>query len=70
MNPTESQLRRLYELIQVNWQLSALLYDFVPDPDSVYTGCYVAIFGTPISNSDWTLTIVYYIYTDGSFLSE
>lgn len=70
MKPTEAQLRKLYELIQVNWQLSGLLYDFTPDPDSVYTGCYVAVFGTPVSNSEWTLTTVYYIYVDGSFLSE
>jgi hypothetical protein len=70
MKPTEAQLRQLYKLMQVNWQLSGLLYDFLPDPDSVYTGCYVAVFGTPINNSEWTLTTVYYIYMDGSFLSE
>ena len=70
MKPTEAQLRQLYELIQVNWQLSSLLYDFVPDPDSVYTGCYVAVFGTPVNNSEWLLTTVYYIYVNGSFLSE
>jgi hypothetical protein len=70
MKPTEAQLRQLYELMQVNWRLSGLLYDFVPDPDSVYNGCYVAVFGTPVSNSEWTLTTVYYIYVDGSFLSE
>ena len=70
MKPTEAQLRQLYKLIQVNWQLSGLLYDFAPDPDSVYNGCYVAVFGTPVSHSEWMLTTVYYIYVDGSFLSE
>jgi hypothetical protein len=70
MEATEAQLRKLYELIQINWPLSGLLYDFVPDLDSVYTGCYVAVFGTPLNNSEWTLTTVYYIYIDGSFLSE
>lgn len=70
MKPTEEQLRQLYELIQINWQLSGLLYDFVPDPDSVYTGCYVAVFVTPVNHSEWTLSTVYYIYSDGSFLSE
>jgi hypothetical protein len=25
------------------------------------------VFGTPVSNSEWTLSTVYYIYSDGSF---
>ena len=70
MKPTEEQLRQLYELIQANWQRSGLLYDFAPDPDSVYPGCYLAIFGTPINHSRWKLTKAYYIYPDGSFLDE
>lgn len=70
MQPTDNQLRRLYSLIRVNWQQSGLLYDFAPDPDSVYSGCYLAIFGTPVDNSNYNLTKVYYIYPDGSFLDE
>jgi hypothetical protein len=70
MQPTEAQLRQLYKLIQDNWQRSGLLYDFGADLDSVYPGCYVAVFGTPVNHSDWTLTQAYYIYADGTFLSE
>jgi hypothetical protein len=70
MQPTEAQLRQLYELIRANWQQSGLLYDFAPDPDSVLPGCYLAIFGTPINDSSYSLTKVYYIYLDGSFLDE
>ena len=70
MSPTERQLKKLYELIQFNWRYSSLLYDFAPDPDSVYPGCYLAIFGTPIDNSDYKLTKVYYIYPNGAFLDE
>lgn len=70
MKPTEAQLRQLYELIQANWQRSGLLYYFAPDPESVYFGCYLAIFGTPINHSEWELTKAYYIYPDGSFLDE
>jgi hypothetical protein len=70
MEPTENQLRQLYALIQANWQRSGLLYDFAPDPDSFYSGCYLAIFGTPLNSSDWQLTKAYYIYPDGSFLDE
>lgn len=70
MEPTEAQLRQLYKLIQVNWQQSGLLDDFLPDPNSFYPGCYLTIFGTPVNNSEWILTKVYYIYPDGSFLDE
>jgi hypothetical protein len=70
MEPTEAQLRRLHYLIQANWRQSGLLYDFAPDPHSVYPGCYLAVFGVPIDHSDWSLTQAYYIYVDGSFLSE
>jgi hypothetical protein len=70
MEPTEAQLRRLHQLIQTNWRQSELLYDFAPDLDSVYPGCYLAVFGTPINNSEWLLTQAYYIYVDGSFISE
>jgi hypothetical protein len=70
MEPTEAQLRQLYNLIQTNWQQSGLLYDFTPDPDSIYAGCYLAVFGTPINPSEWQLTKAYYIYPDGSFLDE
>lgn len=70
MKPTEAQLRQLYELIRVNWRQSGLLYEFAPDPDSVYPGCYLAIFGTPIDPSNYDLKKVYYIYPDGSFLDE
>jgi hypothetical protein len=70
MEPTEAQLRKLYELIRVNWQRSGLLYYFAPEPDSIYLGCYLAIFGTPINHSEWELTKAYYIYFDGSFLDE
>jgi hypothetical protein len=70
MKPTEAQLRQLYALIQANWQQSGLLYDFAPDPDSIYPGCYLAIFGIPINHSEWNLTKAYYIYSDGSFLDE
>lgn len=70
MEPTEAQLRQLYRLIEINWQHSGLLYYFAPEPDSVYSGCYLAIFGTPINHSEWNLTKVYYIYVDGSFLDE
>lgn len=68
--PTEAQPRRLYELIQINWRRSGLLYDFGLDLNSVYIGCYLAVFGTPIDNSNWELTKAYYIYRDGSFLDE
>jgi hypothetical protein len=70
MEPTELQLRKLHDLLQDNWRQSELLYDFAPDHNSVYPGCYLAVFGTPINHSDWTLTQAYYIYIDGSFLSE
>ena len=70
MKPTEAQLRQLYDLIQANWQRSGLLYDFAHDLNSVYPGCYLAVFGIPVNNSEWTLTKAYYIYTDGSFLDE
>ena len=70
MQPTEAQLRKLYQLIKINWTNSGFLYDFQPDTDSVYQGCYLAVFGIPISNSDWKLTKVYYIYPNGSFLDE
>lgn len=70
MQLTEAQLRQLYHLIQINWRQSGLLYYFAPEPDSVYAGCYLAIFGTPINNSEWELTKAYYIYVDGSFLDE
>ena len=70
MEPTEAQLRQLYDLIQTNWQQSGLLYEFRLDPDSVYAGCYLAVFGTPINHSEWQPTKVYYIYPDGSFLDE
>ena len=70
MKPTEAQLRRLHDLIQDNWKTSGLLYEFAPDINSIYPGCYLAVFGTPINNSEWTLIKAYYIYTDGSFLSE
>ncbi|MEB3249750.1 MAG: hypothetical protein VKK07_10440 [Merismopediaceae bacterium] len=70
MPPTDRQLKKLYELIQLNWRDSGLLYDFAPDPDSVYPGCYLAIFGTPIDNSNYDLAKVYYIYPDGHFLDE
>ena len=70
MKPIEAQLRRLYELIQTNWQWSGLLYDFAPDPDSIRHGCFLAIFGTPVNHSEWELTKAYYIYPDGSFLDE
>jgi hypothetical protein len=70
MEPTEAQLRSLFRLIQINWQRSGLLYDFSPDLDSVYPGCYLAIFGTPTTHSEWELTKVYYIYSNGSFLDE
>jgi hypothetical protein len=70
MEPTEAQLRRLYELIQINWLQSGLLYDFGLDPDSIFFGCYLAVFGTPIDNSNWELTKAYYIYQDGSALDE
>jgi hypothetical protein len=50
--------------------MSGLLYEFAPDINSIYPGCYLAVFGTPVNNSEWTLTQAYYIYTDGSFLSE
>ena len=70
MEPTQSQLRQLYGLIRINWQQSGLLYYFAPEPDSVYLGCYLAIFGTPINHSEWELTKAYYIYTDGYFLDE
>jgi hypothetical protein len=70
MQPTEAQLRRLYELIRANWQRSGLLYDFVPDLDSVYPGCYLAVFGTPTNHSEWKLTKAYYIYPNGAFLDE
>ena len=68
--PTESQLRQLHNLIQDNWKMSGLLYEFAPDIKSMYPGCYLAVFGTPVNNSEWTLTQAYYIYIDGSFLSE
>lgn len=68
--PTEAQLRKLHNLIQDNWKVSGLLYEFAPDINSIYPGCYLAVFGTPVNNSEWTLTQAYYIYTDGSFLSE
>jgi hypothetical protein len=68
--PTDAQLRRIYELIQSNWQQSGLLYEFGIDPNSVFDGCYLAVFGTPIDSSEWTLTEAYYIYTDGYYLSE
>ncbi len=68
--PTDAQLRQLYELILSNWQQSGLLYGFTPDPDSVFPGCYVALFGTPVNHSEWTLTNAYYIYMDGRFISE
>jgi len=51
-------------------QQSGLLYDFTPDPDSVYAGCYLAVFGTPINPSEWQPTKAYYIYPNGSFLDE
>jgi len=70
MEPTESQLRQLYQLIRDNWRQSGLLYDFSPDPESIYNGCYLAIFGTPIDNSNYILKKVYYIYPDGFFLDE
>jgi hypothetical protein len=70
MKPTEAQLRQLHKLIQTNWKESGLLYDFAPDPDSIFQGCYLAIFGTPIDNSDYKLTKVYYIYPDGRYLDE
>ena len=50
--------------------MSGLLYEFAPDINSMYPGCYLAVFGTPVNNSEWTLTQAYYIYIDGSFLSE
>jgi len=70
MEPTEAQLRRLYKLIQRNWRQSNLLYNFAPDPESVIRGCYLAVFGTPINHSEWTLTKAYYIYPDGGYLDE
>lgn len=70
MSPTDKQLKRLYELIQINWRQSSLLYDFAPDPESVFPGCYLAIFGIPIDSSNYDLTKVYYIYADGHFLDE
>ena len=50
--------------------MSGLLYEFAPDINSIYPGCYLAVFGTPVNNSEWTLTQAYYIYADGTFLSE
>ncbi len=70
MEPTEARLRRLYELIRLNWRYSGLLYDFGLDPDSMFVGCYLAVFGTPIDHSRWTLTKAYYIYQNGSVLDE
>jgi hypothetical protein len=50
--------------------MSGLLYEFALDINSVYPGCYLAIFGTPVNHSEWTLTQAHYIYADSSFLSE
>ncbi|PZV23705.1 MAG: hypothetical protein DCF12_18445 [Snowella sp.] len=38
--------------------ISNLSNDFAPDPDSIYPGYYLAIFGTPIDNSDYKLSKV------------
>jgi hypothetical protein len=70
MQPTDAQLRRLYQLIQINWRYSGLLYYFRLDPESVYEGCYLAVFGTHINHSEWELTKSYYIYVDGFFIDE
>jgi len=69
MEPTNEQLRRLYKLIQRNWRQSNLLYDFAPDLE-VIKGCHLAVFGTPIDHSNWTMTKVYYIYPDGAYIDE
>lgn len=78
MQPTESQLRQIYELLQENWRHSRLLYDVSLDTESVIDGCYLALFATPLDSSnplekpDYNdgLYKAYYIYPDGRYYEQ
>jgi len=70
MELTDAQLRKLYQLIQENWRRSGLLYDCALDPESLYEGCYVVTFGTPVNSSQWILTKVYYLRPNGRYLDS